>query len=140
MPEETQKTFDDIKPFLRMLEGSIDRARAKRLEKEDEHDQPAETPGNSPPQANSPSAAEPTRLMARPKRPGSLNHSPSAGERNGSNAQMHLSTSAGVTDASSTWIGRPTDSSSGETNGQATGSDSGQQATTRLAHPKYQWK
>ncbi len=31
MPDETPSTFEEIKPFLRMLEGSIDEARARRL-------------------------------------------------------------------------------------------------------------
>jgi len=34
MPDEAPNTFDDIKPFIRMLEGSIDQARAKRLAQE----------------------------------------------------------------------------------------------------------
>ena len=34
MPEESPNTFDEIKPFIRMLEGSIDAARARRLAQE----------------------------------------------------------------------------------------------------------
>jgi len=51
MPDEAPNTFDDIKPFIRMLEGSIDQARAKRLAQE------GRTPAQ--PQVNRPGITRP---------------------------------------------------------------------------------
>ncbi len=58
MPEETQNTFEDIKPFIRMLEGSINEARAKRIAQEGReanNGNPNTGPSSSSPSTNVPS-------------------------------------------------------------------------------------
>lgn len=51
MPDESPTTFEEIKPFLRMLEGSIDEARARRLALEGQsvEDNPTGRPGETRP-------------------------------------------------------------------------------------------
>jgi hypothetical protein len=115
MPEETQKTFDDIKPFIRMLEGSIDKARAKRL-RDQEDDSPSEN-GN------------PNRTVA----PTNSNQHVMPGDQShGSNANPPTMAAKGATP----WA-------AAESKPQATSlapSNDQPQRATRLASPKYQWK
>lgn len=66
MPDESPTTFDEIKPFLRMLEGSIDEARARRLASE----------GGAEPTNSSGHPGEPIPPASASAGPQNLGHSP----------------------------------------------------------------
>lgn len=121
MTEETQNTFDDIKPFIRMLEGSIDKARAKRLREE----QP-QTESDNGRGMRVPGSMNPTKEAAH--RSESLGSAPNA-------AQMSA-------DGSSPW---GSNSQANSTNGFSssngnTPTNGSDRRAQRLASPKYQWK
>jgi len=64
MPEDSTKNFDEIKPFIRMLEGSIEEARARRLAREGGPAEPEKPPVDRAEEA--PAASSDERERNRP--------------------------------------------------------------------------
>lgn len=64
MPEESPNTFDEIKPFIRMLERSIDAARARRLAQQEGRGSVDNASGRSGEHAAPPTGSAPSGSVA----------------------------------------------------------------------------